>query len=243
MLLRLFLLLATTSIGFASAKPNSQAFEECASEHLWDAIAINKARLPVYAMLSDQDSKTLSRLLIASEYAALFVAYPFEAKARYFWREGIPILCKDFVSMSTVKPMDGLLEAYPPSLSEFSPPDGVKMKNDLLRVLKSDGCIGVHHAIEGVLPELAEEPRFLCMTRHILESAARVAWLAPQYDEMAEEKGLKRKPSELSQAVLELHLKSIPLAVALDRRAAHLAARGVRVLCDDVPVIDVKPNL
>ncbi len=225
------------------SQPAQALTSECAAAHLWDAIALNKARMPVYAELSDRDSKALSRILITSEYAALLAAYPFEHQARYFWQHDIPILCKDFVSMHTVKPIEGLLDAYPPTLKEFSPPDGVKLQRELETLYRAQGFTGLHRRITDVIADLSDEPRFLCMTRHVLESAARIAWLAPQYDQLAAEKGLRKRPSDLSHAVLVLHLKSVPLAVAVDKRAAPLAARGLGIICDDVPSIDLMPNL
>ena len=41
--------------------------------------------------------------------------------------------------------------------------------------------------------------------------------------------------------MIEVHLQALHLARDFDRRAAPLAARGIGIICGDVPAIDMRP--
>ena len=215
----------------------------CFAEHLHEAMALNRARAEVYERLSDGESRSLSRRLIAGEVMSLFLAYPLEAWAAVFWRHDIPVLCRDFVSMTETPPVQTMLADRRPGLGEFHEIDTEAIADRTRVAFARGGFAGAHAVLEAEIALLTTEPAFHCMARHILESAARVAWLAPQYDALAAERGLTLSPSSLSQVLLELHLESLRLARDLDGRAAPLAADGVTIICRDVPPIDTRPEL
>lgn len=91
-------------------------------------------------------------------------------------------------------------------------------------------------AIEAELAALAAYPEEYALLRHLLESARRVAELAPVHAALAVEHGL-RSPEWLSSILLRLHLWGLVLAAVLDRRARPLQARGIAILAQDLPPI------
>jgi hypothetical protein len=236
----ILLLLSTVVLAIpVTATPTAACFVD----HLREAIALNRARADVYARLSEGESRSLSRRLVASELLTLGLAYPMEGAASIYWRAGIPILCEDFAPMSATLPVQTRLMEERPDLGAFQEADIDLIASRVREGMAADSFAGAHAALEHEIEALAVEPRFNCMTRHILESAARIAWLAPRYDALAGERDVKPAPSLLSRALLELHLQSLALARDLDGRAAPLASDGVSIICGDVPPIDTRPTL
>ena len=215
----------------------------CFADHLHEAMTLNRARAPIYTRLSEGKSSALSWRLIAGEVLSLIVAYPLEAWAAVFWRHDIPVLCQDFVPMADTPPIQTQLSDRRPDLAQFRALDTDALAKRIRSALASDGFLAAHTVLESEIAALAMEPALHCMVRHLLESAARVAWLAPQYDALAVERDAWWTPSLLSRVLLELHLLSFSLGRDLDRRAAPLAADGVRIICDDVPTIATRPSL
>ena len=76
------------------------------------------------------------------------------------------------------------------------------------------------------------------MTRHLLQSLARMAHLAPQYVAMATDAGLP-SPARISARVMRLHLCALAAGQRVDRRAAPLQVAGVAIVQQDVPHIPI----
>lgn len=234
------LLLSTVVLAVpVAATPSAQCFVD----HLREAIDLNRARAAVYARLSEGESRSLSRRIVASELLTLGLAYPMEAAASVYWRAGIPVLCEDFAPMAATPPVQTRLMDERPDLGAFQEVDIEAVASRVREAMASDSFAGAHAALEREIEALTVEPRFNCMTRHILESAARIAWIAPRYDALALERGVRPAPSLLSRALLELHLRSLSLTRDLDGRAAPLAADGIAIVCGDVPPIETRPAL
>ncbi|HLL48487.1 MAG TPA: hypothetical protein VK399_17425, partial [Longimicrobiaceae bacterium] len=86
------------------------------------------------------------------------------------------------------------------------------------------------------LAALEAVPCYHCMLRHLLESMLRVTSLAPTHAARAEAAGMK-STAGLSRLVLRLHLFALVDAAKLDVVAAPIQARGIPILCQDVPPI------
>ena len=80
-----------------------------------------------------------------------------------------------------------------------------------------------------------------CLVRHLLESAYRLAGLAPEHIRLAQARGLA-SPRRLLSILLSLHLWGLRPASALDTRARPLQARGIRILAQDLPPISPPPG-
>jgi len=67
--------------------------------HLREAIALNRARAPVYARLSQGRSRVVSEALILAERATLPLARWYDTRARPYHDAGVPLMPSMFVSM------------------------------------------------------------------------------------------------------------------------------------------------
>ena len=209
----------------------------CMERHLREAAALNRERMPLYDSLSGGRSRAISRRLIWTERLAIPVAWYVDWRAREFQREGIRIVCDDFVPMANTPEFRARAADPPPPLSAFEPADARRIRRVIDRAYDRGGFPAVSAALEAELRRLEEEPRFHCMLRHLLESALRISNQAPRYAAEAEARGLVASPEALSRTLLELHLGMLGEAAKLDARAAPLQAEGIPIICQDVPPI------
>ncbi|HEX6368882.1 MAG TPA: hypothetical protein VF006_08115 [Longimicrobium sp.] len=215
----------------AAAAPASR----CMERHMRDAAKLNRERMPLYAALTEGRSRGISRRLIWAERLSIPVAWYVDRRARPFQRAGIPVVCDDFVPMAETPAFRERID-HPPPLSAFAPSDARRIRRAITRARRDGGFPAVSAAVEHELARLEGTPGFHCMVRHLLESALRIANQAPLYEARARELGL-RSPAGVSRMMLDLHLTALAEAAALDRRAAPLQARGIPIVCQDVPPI------
>lgn len=204
--------------------------------HLEEALRLNRERMPLYARLTGGESERISRRLIRYERWALPLARWVDRRARPYNARGIGVVADDFVPMAGTPAFRERSADAPLPLSAFRPADARRIRRALAAALKADGFAGVAAALRAELAALEGAPCYHCMLRHLLESMLRVATLAPAHAAAAEAAGM-RSPAGLSRLVLRLHLLTLADAAKLDALAAPLQARGVPILCQDVPPI------
>lgn len=213
--------------------------QECFREHLREAIAINKARRPLYARLSNYHSNEISDRLIAGEQLAKFASYlfhNFDAQAERYQEKGINIVCDEFVSMSLTPRFEAYGPMPHPDLRQFRELDPYIIRRSLSRAIDDGYPQTVATAKHWINVIEKSDVRFNCMTRHLLESVGRIAKLAPGHIQKAKSMGLK-SPQRLSDSMISSHLLMLPESVALDVLAAPIQAQGIQILCQDVPPI------
>ena len=213
--------------------------QECFREHLREAIAINKARRPLYARLSNYHSTEISDRLIAGEQLAKFASYlfhNFDARAESYQEKGINIVCDEFVSMSLTPRFEAYGPLPHPDLRHFHELDPYIIRRSLSRAIDDGYPQTVAAAKHWINVIEKSDVRFNCMTRHLLESVGRIAKLAPGHIQKSKSLGLK-SPARLSNSMISSHLLMLPESVALDVLAAPIQAQGIQILCQDVPPI------
>lgn len=209
------------------------------AEHLHDAIASNRERRDYYAGRSNGASRALSDQLIRLERLTLPFAMYFDAQARRFNRQGIPIVERDLVPMSGVRPAD-----TPPSHRN------VASKADLQRL---DGWLDTYReatsaALEGrdfqrigqltagLLSQLegleTTADAHFAMTRHMVESVGYAALHALDYRVAS-----SGETDDLAARFIKLQAFGLTGTVAIDRKAQDLHRRGIGILVNDVPDI------
>lgn len=200
-----------------------------------EAIALNEARAPRYSSLTDGASLAISRRLILSERALLPVARWFDRSTRRWERAGIPILEEIFVPMATAP-------AFAERGSEIrgagNPALDRTVRRRVMRSYRDAGFEGAAIVLRDAIDALSAEPGMDCLVRHLLESAYRLAMLAPWHIEAARERGLA-SPRWLLSLLLRLHLWGLGRARDIDARARTLQARGIPILAQDLPPIPV----
>jgi hypothetical protein len=205
--------------------------------HLREAIALNRARAPRYAALSAGASRPISRGLIAAEYLLLPVARWFDHQAAPYHRAGIPLLEDLFVPMDRAPAFGSihLVSGDGPRGSAVSP---AATRRRVSRAYREGAFAGAASALAHELSALAGAPHTDCLVRHLLESALRLATLAPHHIARCAEHGLP-SPAPLLARLLGMHLWGLTSAAALDRRARPLQLRGIPILAQDLPPIPV----
>jgi hypothetical protein len=208
---------------------------DCFTRHLREAITLNTRRADTYAGWSGGASRSVSRRLIRTERVALAAGWLVDRRARRFQRAGIPIGCAEFVSMALTPPLPRERPSAPPRPYEPRV-DAAALRNSAVAAYGVGGFPAVERLADRGIRGLADEPRYHCMTRHLLESIRRVARLAPEHAAAARRNGL---PSTvpLSELMLRLHLAALPGGADLDRQAGPIQQEGVPILCRDVPPI------
>jgi hypothetical protein len=204
--------------------------------HLEEALHVNLERMPLYARLTGGESERISRRLVRYERLALPLARWVDRRARPWNARGIGVVADDFVPMAGTPPFRERSAEPPLPLFDFRPADARRIRRALAAALKTGGFAGIAGALREELHALEPAPCYHCMLRHLLESMLRVATLAPVHAARAEAAGMK-SPAGLSRLVLRLHLFTLGDAAKLDALAAPIQARGIPILCQDVPPI------
>jgi hypothetical protein len=207
----------------------------CFRRHLEEAIELNERRLPIYSAWTGGASEPISRGLITGERRGLLPARYVDRQARRYHAAGVPIVCAEFVAMSLTPPLDSA-PGPPPGYPIPPAPDPDTLLALVRTAYGSGGFGAVVDAVVAELATLDDAPAYHCMARHLLESLARTAALAPLHAEAAAVAGL---PSTvpLSELMIRLHLAVLHESAELDAAAAPLQARGVPIICRDVPPI------
>jgi hypothetical protein len=218
----------------AAAEVHGELRPDCMAEHLREAIAQNEARRPLYAAASGGESERVSNLMIALERSSLVLAPRVDEPAAPYHAAGIPVVCDGVVSMSRAPRFEPLVVG---AIAEaFSARNGDAMAAELREALGRSGPEGAATLALRMIDELAATPHRHCMVRHVLESVARIGLLAPLHERLARR---AKVPSTLAleEDLLRAHFGGLGAAAYIDTIAAPLQARGVPVVCNDVPAI------
>lgn len=222
-----------------SGNPKSQAVEKPFSNHVKEAISVNKARAEFYARVSGGQSKGLSKHYTSLEYCLLPLAAIFDKWAQRLNKRGIPAMKSDFVSMSGIPAQ----EAAPLRKGTLDRP-GVKVFGNLLHSFQQrvyaaaarKDFVQVQLAAIDALSSLKQlEVQNHCnlsLSIHFIESvglAARNAdLLGQQYDKQAD---------NFYRAFIILQTSGLKLFAALDLKAQPFHQQGIGIITNDLPAI------
>jgi hypothetical protein len=208
-------------------------------KHLRDALALNRKRADSYAELSAGASRPISRTLIAAELVLLPVARWFDYHATPYHAAGIPVLETLFVPIATVPAMSTSRNRLPGDRHSTCL-RAADIRRHVGSAYRCGSFAAAATALDIELATLRDDPHFNCLVRHLLESAHRLACLAPAHLALARERGLA-SPSTLLGQLLWLHLWGLTAAAALDKRARPLQEQGIAILEQDLPPIPGAP--
>lgn len=230
----LFSLFILLSSGVAQA--SALDARNCVATHVRDAMKLNTERKPLYQLHSENRSTEVTDQLLKMERKLLLGAPFADAWARLYQRKGIPIMCEDFIDMSETPAFvanhpEGMI-----SILHYRKPDALAVTKNFQSLYKVRAYVEMAHYADNLIIQLEAQPRYNCLYRHMLESIRRMAILTPQYMEMANEQSL---PSTelLSRTVLKSNISLLEDSASIDQLAAPLQARGLPIICQDVPFI------
>ena len=155
----------------------------------------------------------------------------FDAAARKYQQAGIPTISEHLVPMEEVPDIRLYQRPFPVLQSRYQSRSEYEFDDEELADFESAANV-LEHEIE----RLSIEPRFNCMLRHVLESALRLATHAPIYIDMARMKGLS-SPEKMLWKMLRSHFWVMDDVMEIDRLSAPLHARGIPIVCSDVPPV------
>ncbi len=201
----------------------------CFQNHILESISINKDRQEVYSKLTDEKSNSIYRELIAYERLSLTVATFFDLKALRYRKAGMNIFCKEF---KTLIKAPSLLSPKP--LEPFVVVDRKPIEQKISAALKTKNTEEVKKISLEILEELKTQPSYYCLSRHFIESIYRFAHFAPLWNKQAKDKGLKN-PSKMIFNVMKLHALGLKGTFAIDRKSQPLQAKGIPMLCAEIP--------
>lgn len=206
--------------------------------HLREAIALNRARAPLYAARTAGRSHAVSRRLIASEYLLLPVARWFDARAARYHAAEVPLLDALFVSMAEAPPYGA---TTPSTLPEaYAPPRPVRVRTEVVQGYRANGYAGAAVCVQRALENVNAYPHVDGMMRHLLESLRRLCSVAPRAVAAARAREMA-SPGWLLGLLFWGHLAALGFAARLDARARPLQCEGVPIVCHDVPHIPAWP--
>jgi len=222
---KIFFLLIFTSF------PNI-SLAECLREHLHEAQILNQYRKPLYSKLTKGESEKISNLMIQHEKFARYATVVLLPFAKYFRSRGIPILCEEFISMK-LAPKFQIITSEQPISEEYKSPDTKALEERLKKSL-SQSFTKLGEQTEKEL-KVFKDSSFNCMTKHILESIARSAYLSKKYVVAAKKKDLFFSPSSFLHFALKTQIESINQIKDVDIWSAPIQKKGIAIICNDVP--------
>jgi hypothetical protein len=210
-------------------------------QHLSDAIKLNRNRLTLYSNLTQGKSESLSRRLIAAEMFSLPAALILDGLTHPYRKMGILIGDAEYVDMKEAPEFQPRYPFEPEPLNAFIKSDLNQCSDALRKELKNANEAADFKKIKNIavteLTKFEHLKAYHCMVKHILESIARAAHLAPIHHESAINAG---QPStlKLSKWIIWGHLPALSPASDLDADLAPIQATGVPMLWQDVPKIE-----
>jgi hypothetical protein len=217
----------------SSTAHDEEPQKHCVSHHLREAIALNSERLEKYFAVSGGMSLPVSLRLISIERAILLVVPALEIPAKFYQKRGVPVLCLDMVPMDNAPPF---VERVSTPLEPYSPKSGQELQDKLTQLYGQGNLNPLEELLEAELADLQATPSYHCLTRHLLESILRSARLEPVYERMSRDRGLP-KPNFISTTFIRAQIHQLKKAAEIDDQAAPLQAKGIPIICNDVPPI------
>lgn len=214
------------------------SFAECFKQHLKDAIELNEGREKAYRELTNGKSFWISKQLIYSEKVSLLYADYLGLKVQKYRESGVPLLCRDFISMQEVPEFSTELRIPRISYNKIAKIKVSSLKRKYKKLVREKEYSKLVASIQEKLSQLALNSEYNCMTRHLLESLGRSSNLVAVYIKESLARGLG-SPEKILQNYLKRNISTLSLAYSLDKQAAKIQEKGIPIICQDVPHIPI----
>lgn len=234
------LLISTFGMGISATAADLNS-SECFKAHLTEARDLNQKRRPLYARASQGRSQSVSKALIQMEEQMLFFSsllMNFDRMSRPYLEKGISITCDAYVPMSKTPKFLFQDPRGPlsPAEREAAPRAKEVIKMKRLEAAFDQSLDLFARELDWQIHQLEKEPRLNCLSRHFLESMARIARLAPLHETAAKKAGLE-SPTFIHRRMIRGHLLFMKTAISIDEEAKALQVEGLPIICRDVPPI------
>jgi hypothetical protein len=211
----------------------------CISEHIKEAMQLNRKRKEKYSRLTMGKTRPLSNFLIATEKVALLVVKMQELHALPFNKKGLEILCKEMISMEKVPAFKNKVSVVPLArVQKFNRlwVGGLSLK--IYKAYKKKDFVSSSTILRKELKKIEKFPGMYCMHRHVVESMLRASNYGPLHKKKAKSLGLDlRSVERISWNFILSQLMTFPLAYQIDKMAFPFQKKGIPIICQDIPFI------
>lgn len=206
------------------------------TQHLKDAIAINKERMPLYGKLSNGETLPFSKKLIQYEKYGLKGAWFFDRVGKRFQKQGVPFLELEFVDMALTPKFS---QTYPEEIDYTRPIEPIEMRSfskTLHYQLRDNDFEGLVESCNVLLEDLEEQSHVYCMLRHLIESIRWIAHLAPINEAKCQVLNID-PPTPYVRFLINSHLFLLPESMKFDEQIAPIQNKGIPFVFQDLPTI------
>lgn len=205
--------------------------------HVTEASALDQVRRPLYAAITEGKSKEISDRLIAFADVSVAAAAVIDLWAATYQTAGISVICDDLMPISNTPGFVEKSSFDPAPLSDFKPLKIHEIEKQFRAAYKNGSYAALVERTRQHVEGLQRNPSYHCMVKHILSSILRAANLAPRQIQEAQQAGFAVSPSGLIWSFIDVQLLSLGSVEAIDELSAPLQARGVPIVCQDLPEI------
>lgn len=211
------------------------AQERCTVIHVREAMELNRERRELYRQDGNPDAARVLNKLIFLEKLMLPFSASLDRATRDLQLAGVSMWCEDLVPMHTVPEYQAFTEAPTQSYRPFEK-NIRKALTKKLRNFKFSKRAELYNDIAKVITIDLNDHSYNCLTRHFLEAAARSLLLSDKHYEQAPS-ALKADVEKALEKLLGQLSLALGAASSIDEKAAQVQARGVPVLCQEMPPI------
>lgn len=210
------------------------------TQHLIEAIEINKERKKLYAKISNNRSLKISKFLIFFEKLSLVSSYILDNIAKYWQKRNVPIMVHEFIPMDQTPSFKEKFTKMDDVCTELPELNTREIQKKSMQLYKSKDYQGLFQYLDDLIEkEMSQYPKHFCMIRHILESVRRSAYLIEKHIERAQELNV-RNPELFCRYLLKNQIMIIHSSRLIDVWAFPLQKEGIPIVFQDVPHIPAR---
>lgn len=210
------------------------------TQHLLEAIEINKERKILYARISNNRSLKISKTLIFFEKLSLFSSYILDNIAKYWQKRNVPIMVHEFIPMDQTPKFQEKFQKMDDVCTELPELNTREIQKRSMELYKNKDYQGLFDYLDNIIEkEMSQYPKHFCMIRHILESVRRSAFLIIRHIARAKEMKVI-SPELFCRYVLKNQIMIIHSSRLIDVWAFPLQKEGIPIVYQDVPHIPAR---
>ena len=207
--------------------------------HIKEAINLNKDRLPQYAALTNNQSIPFSKRLINYEKLILSSAWLVDFIGDRYQTKGLPFVKEEFIDMESTNAFSATFPKHIDFQKPLIPYDFSFFSKVIKSAISNKSSEKIVEICNAVLLDLQSQAHVYNMTRHIIESLRRIAYLIPFHQLKAQELKIK-PPTSYSWMFIKSHLYLLSRSINFDEKVSFIQEKGIPFIWQDLPSIDVK---
>ncbi len=211
------------------------AAQKCMVTHVREAMELNRVRRELYRQDGNHDAARIMNQLILLEKFMLPGSRKLDRSVEQLQQHGVAMWCDDLTPMDRVSPYQNF--STPPELAYKAwPKKERKALTKRLRRFRFEQRQQTYDAIKTTIETILADSHYHCLSRHFLEAMAHSIKQSQEHLDRAPE-DLKEKVVRAVERLVRQTARAMVFANMIDDNAAEIQARGVPVLCQEMPPI------